>query len=730
MTQQPFQVVCTSCESILEVRNPELVGQIVACPKCGSMVMLVQVENPPTNQEASQPSVEPPIPEPPASMPAQPETQDEMPQETPDDAEHVFEDTESFCPLAAELHAEYMANAKFDDWQKQRRIIVIVGMLCLLAVFIAFLLLNPNIPRVTPGNTQPTIPPVEIETSPTNEIANDTPKVQSPPTDAGKIEGLPLPPADQIGTENPSELPDAPLDNPQNTVATQTDPAASTDNTTGTSKSNAVRVTPLQQGVFIDPFGDLDNVNDTDNPPDETDDNTPGHTETTVENNGLTDIWGNAKTSSEPTTTDDDGNDVTTESELATDDDEVVMRPEVGVEPGDITGTLDSLRQGFAVSSERPKIDITERLQQPVTSIRFEKAAIIDIVRAISDLSGVPMQLDIDELRARGVSVESPVSLQLQETTLAGIIEATLQKTRLSRHDGDNCVVFGYPDEQVTAMRTVRYDMSQLASLEQNPISVEQATQWLSQLLLPPSQNPNVRDAAVAVDGNEIVVVGTSWLQDQARRLLLTLFYLRELEPETKLTPERLAPEVFGWDRVNTPMSFNPVEPLSLKRAAWLIEQHTKVRLLIDHAALHEDGFSQETPVTCHVSNGTIDTVLREMLEPLGLTYRIVEVNAVEITTPDAAKRKMTIEAQHYSPLPADKTPESIAETIRQAFGGNTRWNDETGGVIVIDEISGYMLVRQSQPLQRDIRLWFGRMHSEENPPDTTSDDAEIEVEE
>ena len=726
MTQQPFQVVCTSCESILEVRNPELVGQIVACPKCGSMVMLVPPESQPTNQAVSQPSVEPPIPEPPTSVPAQPETQDELPRETPDDAEHVFEDAESFCPLAAELYAEYMANAKFDDWQKQRRIIVIVGMLCLLAVFIVFLLLNPNKPQVTPSNTQPPISPVEIEPPPTNEIANDTPKEPSPPTDGGKIAGLPLPPADQIGTEKPPELPAI----PQNTDETQTAPATSTGDATGTAKSNAVRVTPRPQDVYIDPFGNLDNVDDIDNPPDEPDDNTPNHTETTVENNGLTDIWGNVQTDIDPTTKDDTELSSDNGGEITMEDEEVMIRPEVGVEPGDITGTLDSLRQRFTVNSERPKIDIDERLQQPVTSIRFEKAAIIDIVRAVSDLSGVPMQLDVDELRARGVSVESPVSLQLQETTLAGVIEAVLQKTRLSRHNGGNCIVFDYPDEQVTAMRTVRYDMSQLASLEQNPISVEQATQWLSQLLLTPSQNPNVRDAAVAVDGNEIVVVGTSWLQDQARRLLLTLFYLRELEPETKLTPERLAPEVFGWDRVNTPMSFNPVEPLSLKRAARLIEQHTKVRLLIDHAAIHEDGFSQETPVTCHVSNGTIDTVLRGMLEPLGLTYRIVEANAVEITTPDTAKRKMTIEAQHYSPLPADKTPESIAETIRQAFGGNARWNDETGGVIVIDEISGYMLVRQSQPLQRDIRLWFGRMHSEEHPPDITSDDAEIEVEE
>jgi hypothetical protein len=60
---------------------------------------------------------------------------------------------------------------------------------------------------------------------------------------------------------------------------------------------------------------------------------------------------------------------------------------------------------------------------------------------------------------------------------------------------------------------------------------------------------------------------------------------------------------------------------------------------------------------------------------------------------------------------------------MKQAVGGKEYWNAETGGVIVIDETSGYMMVRQSQPLQRAIRLWLGKMHKEEQFNDAPKSD-------
>src|SRR3990167_7196260 len=37
---EPFSILCTTCQTRLRVRDSSAIGQILACPKCGSMVMV------------------------------------------------------------------------------------------------------------------------------------------------------------------------------------------------------------------------------------------------------------------------------------------------------------------------------------------------------------------------------------------------------------------------------------------------------------------------------------------------------------------------------------------------------------------------------------------------------------------------------------------------------------------------------------------------------------------
>ena len=38
---EPFRVICETCRSRLKIRSAEAIGEIHACPKCGSMVQIV-----------------------------------------------------------------------------------------------------------------------------------------------------------------------------------------------------------------------------------------------------------------------------------------------------------------------------------------------------------------------------------------------------------------------------------------------------------------------------------------------------------------------------------------------------------------------------------------------------------------------------------------------------------------------------------------------------------------
>eukprot|EP01047_Picozoa_sp_COSAG01_P107763 COSAG01_NODE_36746_length_513_cov_0.664251_2_plen_91_part_01 len=57
---QPFSLICKSCAARLKVTKASAVGQLLACPKCGTMLHVTPPEgwSPPPSQSDSQISAE------------------------------------------------------------------------------------------------------------------------------------------------------------------------------------------------------------------------------------------------------------------------------------------------------------------------------------------------------------------------------------------------------------------------------------------------------------------------------------------------------------------------------------------------------------------------------------------------------------------------------------------------------------------------------------------------
>ncbi|MCL2349195.1 MAG: hypothetical protein FWC50_13170 [Planctomycetaceae bacterium] len=739
MSQKPLLLVCTSCHANIEVRNLNLVGQIVPCPKCGSM-LLVELpaehpESPHGHPEIDSlfhddlPASHSPVSEPEAVI-------EKIIEENVSKQEGEISTAKNNPGFVGKIFLSWCAKWKqpllsiLKKLNPQNRITVwsLLGIapLLLVTALIVSGLFRPakNIETASQISSQTKESASDVSTPPNvdasdrsvavspehhpeqNPEQNKDVSTNSPADDTTVVteSGVTIPGETTPSESLPAKIEDADNKNDADSVAkTAVDDKKPE---TGEKSSETGSSGPVR-------MGGLPEVQKT--APDQTKSDSSKSLADRVEMESSPAAESSVADETKSSDTGDKNMDDKNAGESVADQ---ANEKETGVnERNDEEGNdIAKMRHEPVPALTRKKIDIDARLSLPVMTFQVEKKAIINVLRTLSDLTGVPMQLDVDELRARRISVEAPVTLQLKETNVAGIIAALLEKTHLTTRRYDGGMIFGYTEEQMSATSTVRYDLSRLAKLEKNPISAQQAADWMTQLLFDQKSNPKTQNGGIAVDGNEIVVVGNAWLQDQAERLYLSFHYLREIEPETKLTPEQIAPEVFGWDRVHEPLTLNLIEPKPLKDAARLVENGAKIRVLIDHAALWNEGLSQASMVSVHVNQGTVDRVLQEMLQPLGLTYRIVEANAVEITTPRVAAEKMTIEIQKYAPLEPGKTPELCVDTIKQVFG-RERWNNkpngtDSGGTVVTDAASGYLLVRQSQPLQREIRQWLGQLHA------------------
>ena len=413
---------------------------------------------------------------------------------------------------------------------------------------------------------------------------------------------------------------------------------------------------------------------------------------------------------------------------------EVPTEPETTTEPesiGELTSTNGTPTQVLhdtppaieyaithAVEMPLPVVDIDAKLALPILELSFDRQRLIDFVRAMSQLTGVPMTLDIDEMKPLFLTAQTAVSGRFRDATAGEILTETVAALNLQWFAADNQILIfpNVPDGDVD----LTFDISDLAE-GTDDLTPEVLAERIRKLLVPEycvEVFPGNRLTVVPHDDDEMVK-GKSrrWHRDEIHRFLEQLRLIRQLPPQTELTGEEIAPEAFGWDRVMEPMTFNHYRAIPLPQAVKQLETQTGLTILVDHQSFHRAFciFSL-VQATVQSDNGTVNEVMELLLasaDSAPLAYRIIDHQTLEITTAEAVQqpKKMVMEVHPYQ-LVSGESPEEIVRLLRLAIAPES-WvmaelpETKLGGNIVIDVPSNCLLIRQSQPVQRQIRLYL-----------------------
>ena len=400
--------------------------------------------------------------------------------------------------------------------------------------------------------------------------------------------------------------------------------------------------------------------------------------------------------------------------------------PEYRLNGGEIRTTTDLLADlerklpGLVEPSAALMVDIPARLQLPLVAFKLDKTPLVAALRTLSRLTEVPITLDVDEFRCREIDFNAPVSEVYEPGTVGETLIALLAPFGLEPVIEDRQILVTVPQEERDKLIEKTFDIADLVNSDEN-LPSERLAEIVRRLVDPvafSAEEPTIEQPLLAVDGTTLIVRHRLRMLDETLRLLEQLRVLRKLPQTTNIKGERLAPEVLCWeDAVQSPLTLNYYLPVSLAEVFPQLEAAAKIGILVDHKALNRalSPFSS-LKGTVGSDGGTVDVALEKLLasvDGVTLTYRIVNIDTIEVTTREAAARpeKMSTEIHRYL-LDNDETPEELVQTIRTALEHNT-WNNpgnsETLGFgdIIIDKPSGCLIVRQSQSVQRMLRRWF-----------------------
>jgi len=351
------------------------------------------------------------------------------------------------------------------------------------------------------------------------------------------------------------------------------------------------------------------------------------------------------------------------------------------------------------------KVDVAARLADTVPQVDLRDMPLVKAIDLLADLSTLPISFDPEALLQRGVTLRDPIRVQLSGATIGEILEAIAASRGLAVVvENGQVLISGSPSQRET-LRRMRYTVSDLAGTK--PEAVGQLAALVGKLVAPGSWHGAGGRGTVEADGGALAVEQTGAVHHQ-----ILVFCEKLRNARGKPLRSRYDPAWFKlatrWQQAQEMLArqvtINFYEPTPLADIVGYLEEVAGGHILIDRPALGAAGLSARTPARLTVEKKPLGAAIDELLKPLGLAYRVVAADTLEVTTPKATGTRLEVEFYPVKNLLVQgQTSAALTARLKRGLP-DAAWSGDGGrGVMHFDEPSGYLIVLQSQPVHRAI---------------------------
>jgi len=356
-------------------------------------------------------------------------------------------------------------------------------------------------------------------------------------------------------------------------------------------------------------------------------------------------------------------------------------------------------------------IDVDARLADRLAGVEFQQSPLWQFLSDLSQLSTVPISLDIDALSEMNLSADMPISVQLKNTTLAGILDESLVGRGLAWRTVGRQIEIGRAPAQ--ELRRVRYSVADLAG--DQPESRRQFAALVHSLVSPNGWSEANGSATSEWSEGSLVVTADASAHAQLLVLCEKLRLARGVPLKSRIDPARFHLDTraaHAKTALDAPITVNFARPEALEKIVAYLRSTTRMNLLVDNIALAEDGMSGESEGVLIAQKQTLDSALGSLLDPMELAYRVIDERTIEITTPKAAARHAEVEFYPAGDLLAAGSDghELVTRLTRELNAAISAGPVLSSPSIQFDAPSKYLIVRAPQSLQHRVESLLGTM--------------------
>jgi hypothetical protein len=361
-----------------------------------------------------------------------------------------------------------------------------------------------------------------------------------------------------------------------------------------------------------------------------------------------------------------------------------------------------------------PTVDVEARLSDPIPLIEYRSTPLKKLLEDISQFSTIPITLDPDSLLQAGIKPDRPVAVREQDTTVRRVLANVLGSCRLTfRVNAGHLRVVqeGSEDDDV---RRVRLDVVDLVGDD------PQALAGLAKMVRVAIGQEGWRETGgkgeLSVDESSIVLTHTNASIFQALELCERLRVARGLPLRSRYDPKLFQTSTRttrAGELLGTPIRMNFGQPTPLIQILSRITSSTGGEILVDWEALAAAHWAPPAETTMTADDEPLEDALDEMLSPMGLTYRIVGPQTLQITTPWALQAHTEMELYPVEDLVGRRlSGKQLEQYLRRALGAGLFQGADAIGSIQFDPSTNHLIVCLPQPHQRRLEATLAALRS------------------
>jgi hypothetical protein len=354
-------------------------------------------------------------------------------------------------------------------------------------------------------------------------------------------------------------------------------------------------------------------------------------------------------------------------------------------------------------------VNVNARLSDSVPGFESRNLPLVDLLALVSRLSTIPITIDADALAALGQSPSVPVPVHLEKTNVGDLLDAALEPLRLSYQVRDGQLIVGYPLAE--KLRQVKYAVPDLVGDDAQ--ALQQLASVVQRMVAPASWQSVGGQGTINTKNGALVVEQSEPAHGEILSFCEKLRIARGLPQKSHFDPARFVLTTHS-DRAQAmlqrPITANFYTPAPLATVAKWLGRSTGATILVDHAALARQEMTADSECSVVAVNKPLAGMLDELLQPIDLTWRAIDDRTVVITTSQDASRHMDVEFYPARDLATDAAGHAFIAEVAAKVAPQLWGNSPDQGAMYFDAPGRTLVVRAPQRVQWQVEtLLTGR---------------------